>query len=130
MRARGLEVSLLMAVEKSPVQKAGATPTRLREVEGSLVAQPGQIVEDVRLDLLWFGFRVDLLQIADDLLHGVLAVAALDDFEAGAVEAQGAFGHEQDALLIVFAEAAARGQAWAGLQVRRHANLSLSAFCA
>jgi hypothetical protein len=34
-----------------------------------------------------------LLEFADDLLHGVFAVAPLDDFEAGPVEAEGAFGH-------------------------------------
>jgi hypothetical protein len=40
------------------------------------------------------------------LLDGVLAVAALDDFEAGTVEAEDAFRHQQDALLVIFPNAA------------------------
>jgi hypothetical protein len=35
----------------------------------------------------------------------------LDDFEAGAVEAEGAFGHEEDLLVVVLAEADAGGEA-------------------
>lgn len=49
------------------------------------------------------------------MLDRVLAVAALDDFKAGADEAEGAFGHEQDALLVVFAEADARSEARFGV---------------
>src|SRR5882762_6707114 len=50
----------------------------------------------------------------------MLTVAALNDFEAWAVEAEGAFGHEQDTLLVIFAEAAAWSQAGAAVQFGWH----------
>src|SRR5205823_8111073 len=54
----------------------------------------------------WLRLGINLLQLGNDLLDGVLAVATRDDFEAGAVEAQSAFGHLQNALLIVLAQTA------------------------
>ena len=104
---------------------SAAPPTRLREVEGALVMQSGQVVEDIGLDFFWFGFRVNLLQLADDLLDGVLSVAALDNFQAWAIEAQCALRHKQDTLLIVFTEATAGSESWMRLQVRCHALFSL-----
>jgi hypothetical protein len=41
----------------------------------------------------------------------VLAVAALDDFQARAIQAEGALRHQQHTLLVVFAKAAARSEA-------------------
>ncbi len=60
------------------------------------------------------------LEIEGTLLMRVLAVAALDNLEAWAVEAQRALRHEQDALLIVFAKAASWSQARAAVQFGRH----------
>jgi hypothetical protein len=51
---------------------------------------------------------------------GVLAVAALDDFEAGAVEAQRAFGHEQNFVALVFTEADAWNQVGTGILIDAH----------
>ena len=82
--------------------------------------QKSEVAEDVLFDLLRLGFGINFLEVPDDLLDGVLAVAALNDFEAGAEQAQGAFGHEQDALLIVFSETAARGEAREAVQVKSH----------
>src|SRR5262249_3695688 len=65
------------------------------------------------------GFGVDRLEFGDDLLDGVAAVAALNDLEAGAGEAEGAFGHQQNAVLGVFAEAGARGEEGVGGGVKR-----------
>src|SRR5258708_151459 len=70
------------------------------------------------------GFGIDLLQIQNDLLDGVLAVAALDNFKAWPVQAEGAFRHEQHALLVVFAQAASGGQARAAVHLRVHAMVS------
>src|SRR5712664_2703553 len=70
------------------------------------------------------GFGIDLLQIQNDLLDGVLAVAALDNFKAWPVQAEGAFRHEQDAQLVVFAQAASGGQARAAMHLRVHAVVS------
>src|SRR5712664_3037681 len=67
----------------------GRRPLQLK-VESALFLQKGEIAEDVLFDLLRLGSGIDLLQIQDDLLDGVLAVAALDNLEAWAVEAQGA----------------------------------------
>jgi hypothetical protein len=77
-----------------------------------LVVEELEVAEDVGFDFFGGGFGIEFLEIGDDLLHGVFAVAALDDFEAGAEEAQGTFGHEEDALIVVFAEADAGGEAW------------------
>jgi hypothetical protein len=90
------------------------------KVESTFLLQKCEVAEDILLDFLRFGFGIDLLQVRDDLLDGVLAVAALDDFEAGTEQAQGAFGHEQDALLIVFSKAAAWGEAREAVQVKSH----------
>jgi hypothetical protein len=54
------------------------------------------------------------------LLDGVVAIAALDDFEAWSIQAEGALGHQKDALVVVFAQPAAGGEARAGLWVGRH----------
>ena len=72
------------------------------EIDGALVVQKSQVAEDVCLDASWLGFGIDLLQLRDDLLHRVFAVAALDDFEAGAVQSKRALGHEQRARLLIF----------------------------
>ena len=50
------------------------------EIECTVFLQESQIAQDVLLDFLWLGFGIDFLQIGDDLLDGVLAVAALDNF--------------------------------------------------
>jgi hypothetical protein len=93
---------------------------KLREIEGALVVQQGQVAEDIGFDLGRLGFGIDLLQLVDDLLHGVLAIAALHNFEARAVEAQRTFGHQEKAVLIVFAEAASGSQLRVRLKVRSH----------
>jgi len=95
------------------------------EVEGALLVQKSQVAEDVGLDFFWLGFRVNLLQLADDLLHGVFAIAALDDFETRAIEAQCAFWHEQGALLLIFAQTNARHELWMRLEVGSHVLFSL-----
>jgi hypothetical protein len=66
--------------------RLGRRPLQL-EVQGALFLQESKITEDVLLDFVRLGFRINLLQVRDDLVDGMLAVAALDDFEAGAVEA-------------------------------------------
>ena len=95
-------------------------PALQLEIEGTLLMQESEIAEDVLRDFLRLGFGIDFLQIHNDLLDSVLAVAALDNLEAWAVEAQRALRHEQDALLIVFAKAASWSQARAAVQFGRH----------
>lgn len=81
-----------------------------------------KIAEDVGFDFVRVGLAVELLQFGDELRDRVLAVAAEDDFEAGAVEAQGAFGHEQNFLALVFAEADTGGELWFAVEVDSHAG--------
>src|SRR5438445_850974 len=90
------------------------------EIESAFFLQESKVAENVLLDFLRRGFGIDLLQIRNDLLDGVPAVAALDNFQAGAVQAEGALGHQQHALLVVFAKPATRGEAWTAAQFRRH----------
>ena len=98
--------------------------TKLGEVEGTLRVEELQVAEDVLLDLFGFGFGVDLLELGDDLLNGVLAVAALDDFEARTVEAKSALGHKQDTLIVIFAEADAHSEAGPRIRIHDHAGFS------
>jgi hypothetical protein len=94
----------------------------LFEVEGALVLEEFQVAEDVGFDFGGFGFGVKLLEFGDDFADGAPAVAALDDFEARSVEAQGALGHEQDLLVVVLAEADAGGEAGLGVGIQGHAK--------
>src|SRR2546427_5926303 len=80
-----------------------------RKVESALFLQKSEIAKDVLLDLVRLGFGIDFLQVHDDLLDGVLAVATLDNLQAWAVQAQGAFRHEQRTRLLVFFVQAATG---------------------
>src|SRR5439155_4532484 len=90
--------------------EAEAEPEPLpRKVESALLLQKSEIAKDVLLDLVRLGFEIDLLQIHDDLLDGVLAVTALDNFETRAVQAQGALRHEQRTRLLSFFVQAAAG---------------------
>ena len=79
------------------------------EIEGALVLEELEVAENVGFDFGGLGFGVELLEFGDDLVDGVLAVAALDDFKAGAVEAEGTLGHEQDLLVVILAESDACG---------------------
>src|SRR5215469_11752550 len=90
------------------------------EVEGAFLLQKREIAEDVLFDLTRFGFGIEQLQLADNLRHGMLAVAARNDFEAWTIQAQGPFGHEQDALIVVFTHAASRGEARPAVQIEAH----------
>src|SRR3989442_10317566 len=95
-------------------------PALQLKVERPVFLQKGEIAKDVLFDLMWLGFGIDLLQIQNNLLDGVLAVAALDNFEAWAIQAEGTFRHEQDEMLVVFAKAASRSQARAAVIFWRH----------
>ena len=52
------------------------------EVESPLFLKALQISEDILLDLLRLRFRIQFLQVRDDLLDRVVTVAALDNFQA------------------------------------------------
>jgi hypothetical protein len=97
-----------------------ADRVRSLEVEGAFGVEELEVAEDVGFDFGWLGFGVQRLEFGDDLLDRVLAVAALDNFQARAVESERTFGHEQDALLIVFAEANARSEARFGVGTWSH----------
>jgi hypothetical protein len=93
------------------------------EVEGALVVEEGEVAEDVGFDFLGVGGGVDFLEVGDDLADGALAVAAFNDFEAGAHQAEGFFGHEQEAwVLLGVVEAAAGGELWLAFGVGPHAS--------
>lgn len=98
------------------------------EIQGPLAVQERQIAKNILLHYFGLRFRVNLLQFADDFLHGVFAVAALDDFEARTVEAQRAFRHEKNTLPIVFAKPAARSEAGIGIKIRFQALLPATNF--
>jgi hypothetical protein len=87
-----------------------AVSSRLK-IQGALVVEELKVAEDVGFDFFRGGLGIEFLEIGDDLLDGVLAVATLDDFQAGADKAEGAFRHKQDALIVVFPEADAGGEA-------------------
>src|SRR5713226_3302110 len=90
------------------------------EFQRALVVKEREVAEDVLFDFGGLGFGVELLQIGDDLGDGVSAVAARDDFEAGAVETQRPFGHQENTLIVVVTEAAACREAGFGIRVECH----------
>lgn len=101
----------------------GSPPLASFEIQGALFLEALQIAEDILLDFLRRRFRIQFLQVRDDLLHGVISVAALDDFQARAVEPQRAFRHQEHARrLRLFIEAAARREARALGWIGRHAD--------
>ena len=90
------------------------------KVQRALGVEKLEIAEDVGFDFVGLGFAIELLQVGDEFSDGVFAVAAGNDFEARAVEAESAFGHEQDSLALVFAEADACSELGFGIRVDRH----------
>ncbi len=99
------------------------TPRRLFEIEGALFLEALQISEDILLDFLRLGFRIQFLQVGNNLLDRVISVAALDDFQARAVEPQRSFRHQEHSRrLRLFIEAAAWSEARALGQLWRHAD--------
>ena len=112
---------LIDFLRRSTDRSVCATENRLLEVEGALVVQAAEVFDYVLGDFFRGGFGVLLLQGGDDFSYGFRAVAEFDDFQAGAVEAKGAFGHQEDALrLRFFVEAAAGSEARALGKFRRH----------
>jgi hypothetical protein len=98
-------------------------PKKLRlEIERALLFEKSQVAKNILFDFLRLGFGIDSLQVADNGGDGVLAIATLDDFEAGADQTQGAFGHEQDSLLIVFAKTTTGSKARPTVQFKGHSN--------
>jgi hypothetical protein len=84
-------------------RQAKAAGIGLGEVEGALVLEEFKVAEDVGFYPCGVGFGVEGLEFGDDLLDRVIAVTTLDDFEAGAVQAESAFGHQEDLLVVVLA---------------------------
>jgi hypothetical protein len=101
--------SSLTPRRKAPAAEGGATNAELGEVEGALVLEKLEVADDVGLYFRGVGLGVKSLEFGDDLVNGVLAVATLDDFQARAVQAEGAFGHQEDLLVVVLAQADACG---------------------
>jgi hypothetical protein len=91
-------------------EQSSRTPKLGLEIQSALIVEELEIAEDIGFDFCGLGFGIEFLEVSDDLLDGMFAVAALNDFEAGADEAKGAFGHEEDALIVVFAETDAGSQ--------------------
>ena len=71
-------------------------------------------------DFVRFSLGVELLQFGDELGDGVFAVAAGDDFKAGAVQTKGALRHQQNLLALVFTEADAGGQLRLAVRIDAH----------
>ncbi len=63
-----------------------ANETRSK-IDGALVVEEREVAKQVVGDALRFGFGIERVKFFGDLLDGVLAVAELNDFQAGAVEA-------------------------------------------
>lgn len=93
---------------------------KLGELKGVLGVEKLEVAEDVLLDFFGLGLRIDLLEFEDDLRDGVLAVAAGNDFKAGAIEAKSALGHEKHTLVLAFTQAHAGGEARTRIGVNRH----------
>jgi hypothetical protein len=94
------------------------------KVEGALVVQQFEVADDVGFDFVGIGLGVELLQFGDELGNGVVAVTALHNFEAGSAEPEGAFGHEQDALPLIFAETNAGSELGFGVGIDGHDELT------
>jgi hypothetical protein len=98
------------------------------EVERTFLLQKSEIAENILFHFLRLRLRINLLQLGNDLLNGVFAVAALDNFKTGTVQAQRALWHQQDALLIIFSETATGSEARAAVQFGRH-RISSGVLC-
>ena len=104
-------------------QSQAPAPDASLEIEGALFLQALQIAEDILLDLLRLGLRIQFLQVRNDLLDRVASIAALDNFQAGSVEPQRAFGHQQHAgRLRLLIQATARGEPRTLSELGRHAD--------
>ena len=79
-------------------------------------------------DFVGISFGVELLQFGDELGDGVFSVAAGDDFETGAVEAERTFRHEENFLALIFAEADAGGELRSGVGIDGHGGGQFTVF--
>ena len=82
-----------------------------------------QVSQNVIFDLFGLRFGIKFLQLSDDSGDGVFAVAAGDDFEAGAAQAKRPFWHEQHFLALIFAEANAGRELRVRIRVDAHSSI-------
>jgi hypothetical protein len=80
-------------------------------IDDPLALQLFQELADVTANLFWIGNRELFLQLGDDLSERALAVAALQNLAPGALQLDGAFGEEDDAVFFAAAPAASGGKA-------------------
>ena len=88
------QVSSSSANKSDLISAAESAERGLRaKVQSALRVKELEVAQDVLFDFLGRGFAVEFLQFGDKLGDGVFAVAARDNFKAGAVETEGAFRH-------------------------------------
>ena len=113
-------VIVVTAAENIQLQKRRRAAALLK-VDGALVVKEREVAEQVVSDALRLGFGVERVKFFCDLLDGVRAVTELHDFQAGTIEAQSAFRHEEHArLLRFFIEATASSEARSGGEFGLH----------
>jgi len=65
------------------------------EIQRAFFPQQVEIPENILLHFPRSCPRIELLQFCNNLLHSMLSVAPLDNFEAGPIQSQRSFGHQQ-----------------------------------
>ena len=66
--------------QRPPEKQAARKRRKALELEVILRGEKRKIAKNVLFDAIRLGFGVEKLQLGNDLLHAVAAVAALDDF--------------------------------------------------
>ena len=102
-------------------REPGRRAIRKSKVDGLLVVKEFEIAEQISGDAIGFRLGVKLVELFGDLVHGVVAVAELNNFEARPLEAERMLRcKEQPRKLSLFVETYAGSEARSGGESRLH----------
>ena len=102
-------------------REPGRRASRKSKVDGLLVVKKFEVAEQISGDAIGFGLGVKLVELSGDLVNGVVAVAELNNFEAGPLQADRLLRCKEHARKLgLFVEADAGSEAWSGGEFRLH----------
>ena len=102
-------------------REPGRRTIRKSKVDGLLVVKEFEVAEQISGDAIGFRLGVKLVELFGDLVNGVVAVAELNNFEAGPLQAERLLRCKEHAReLGLFVEMYPGSEAWSGAEFGLH----------